>query len=684
MNRNGSERGRDSCSKENDRRRKRSSEDQPCASRGREKVLKSSENVPAKGRTRREIFIDQLVSRPAYLTEKSRPSSTDTNVNLVSNYFRVNTKDEFTIFSYRVDFKPESENARLKKFLLSQHRKVFGTFIYDGGSIILMPKLLESPKVLISTSRDGEFVMTFRNTGKINFTSGQFLQALNLIQRDAMRGLDLTMIKRNFYDSKAIKIVPGYRLSVWPGYDTSIRQHDDGLLINCDLTSKVFRSDTVHDTIRGLTRSGGDYKINVERAVVGMTVMTEYNNATYRVDGVNWDINPASTFETKDGPVSFCSYYKSKFGLSIKDERQPLLISKASARNIRAGQTSDICLVPEFCRITGLTDTERTDFKVMRALAQATAQDPLSRVKRLLDFSKRLGGNARSIQSYQDNGMTMEKQLVTLRGRRMKQEVIFLGNETEVDLANRDNADWTKSLQSNKMFVSVLSAKLKNWFFVYPKRLERSAQLFWNTFSGPANRLDGNRITNPIWKALNGDTNRDYVQGLNEVMSKDPSFIMVLVPNDKADRYEAIKKTTLCSSRVVPTQVINDRKTVSNNKDLLSIATKVAIQVNCKLGGIPWFVDFRLAGIMIVGYDVCRDSVDKSRSYGAMVASLNPQNRGGRYYSSVSQEANGVNMYTALGISIFAAIDAYQQCNEGALPKRILIYRDGVGDGDVG
>ena len=59
-------------------------------------------------------------------------------------------------------------------------------------------------------------------------------------------------------------------------------------------------------------------------------------------------------------------------------------------------------------------------------------------------------------------------------------------------------------------------------------------------------------------------------------------------------------------------------------KGLMSVATKVAIQMNCKLGGEPWAVKIPLKNTMVIGYDTYHDTVHKSKSVGALVASLNP------------------------------------------------------------
>ena len=50
---------------------------------------------------------------------------------------------------------------------------------------------------------------------------------------------------------------------------------------------------------------------------------------------------------------------------------------------------------------------------------------------------------------------------------------------------------------------------------------------------------------------------------------------------------------------------------------------KVAVQMSCKLGGQPWAVDIPLKKVMVVGYDTYHDTVDKKKSVGALVATLN-------------------------------------------------------------
>lgn len=143
---------------------------------------------------------------------------------------------------------------------------------------------------------------------------------------------------------------------------TSIRQHETDILLCAEVTNKVMRTETVYDILKTCAEER-DYRTKFTQAVLGMTVLTGYNNKTYRIDDVNYDLNPMSTFPTRDGPVTYKQYYQTKYNLNIRDAGQPLLISRASERDIRAGQAETISLIPELCRATGMTDRMRNDHR---------------------------------------------------------------------------------------------------------------------------------------------------------------------------------------------------------------------------------------------------------------------------------------------------------------------------------
>lgn len=157
--------------------------------------------------------------------------------------------------------------------------------------------------------------------------------------------------------------LPLYKLQLWPGYITSIRQHERDILLCAEITTKVMRSDTVYDILQDCYKENpSEFKKLFQEKVLGMMVYTNYNEKTYRIADVDFSKNPQSTFERKNKQISFVDYYKEK-NQKIKDMGQPLLISKALDRQIRAGGPQLILLIPELCRVTGMSENMLKNFE---------------------------------------------------------------------------------------------------------------------------------------------------------------------------------------------------------------------------------------------------------------------------------------------------------------------------------
>lgn len=50
-----------------------------------------------------------------------------------------------------------------------------------------------------------------------------------------------------------------------------------------------------------------------------------------------------------------------RYKITIRDKNQPLLITKPKDKNIRGGVDKPTWLIPELCRITGMTERQRSD-----------------------------------------------------------------------------------------------------------------------------------------------------------------------------------------------------------------------------------------------------------------------------------------------------------------------------------
>jgi len=74
--------------------------------------------------------------------------------------------------------------------------------------------------------------------------------------------------------------------------------------------------------------------------------------------------------------MGYVKYYAQKYNKSIRDQKQPLLVSLPKIRDERSGESGPIYLVPELCFMTGLSEEQRANFQLMKALGDYTRQDP--------------------------------------------------------------------------------------------------------------------------------------------------------------------------------------------------------------------------------------------------------------------------------------------------------------------
>lgn len=99
--------------------------------------------------------------------------------------------------------------------------------------------------------------------------------------------------------------------------------------------------------------------------MLGNSVLTLYNNKTYRIDSIDFTLNPKTAkFKNACGfEMTLAEYYKKQYGIDIKDLGQPLLVSKDKRRSASEVTERTLLLVPELCVPCGLTDAMRADFR---------------------------------------------------------------------------------------------------------------------------------------------------------------------------------------------------------------------------------------------------------------------------------------------------------------------------------
>jgi len=188
----------------------------------------------------------------------------------------------------------------------------------------------------------------------------------------------------------------------------------------------------------------------------------------------------------------------------------------------------------------------------------------------------------------------------------------------------------------------------------------------------------GMAVTEPTTVETEDDSVRAFLEGTRNAVQqkKGIQIVVAVVPNDNKTRYDAIKKYC-CLETSVPSQVIKAR---SLEKNTLSVCSKILLQMNCKLGGSLWRVAIPMKNAMIIGYDMYNDSSSRNKKVGAAVFSLNDQFT--KWYSQCEFHGQPSELVANLSGFCTNGLKKYQEVN-GRLPDRIILFRDGVGDGHI-
>lgn len=114
-------------------------------------------------------------------------------------------------------------------------------------------------------------------------------------------------------------------MELWPGYETSIRQHERDIMLCAEITHKVMRTETVYDILRRGTQNPSRHQEEFRLNVLGLIVLTDYNNKTYRINDVDFTQSPRATFSCKGRDVSFVEYYLTVSSFRKKRKKNSLI-----------------------------------------------------------------------------------------------------------------------------------------------------------------------------------------------------------------------------------------------------------------------------------------------------------------------------------------------------------------------
>ncbi|XP_053534320.1 piwi-like protein 1 [Ictalurus punctatus] len=173
--------------------------------------------------------------------------------------------------------------------------------------------------------------------------------------------------------------------------------------------------------------------------------------------------------------------------------------------------------------------------------------------------------------------LSFENELLNLTGRVLPAERILQGARAYE--YNPCDADWSKEMRGLPLMTSM---PLEIWLLSHTRRNADVAHSLLQTL----NKVPvGIHLQRPGMMEYD-DRQEALLRALQQRVVQQVQMVVVILSTNRKDKYDCVKKY-LCVDCPTPSQCVVAR-TLSRPQTLMTIATKISLQMNCKMEGEPW------------------------------------------------------------------------------------------------
>ncbi|CDW87091.1 macronuclear development protein 1 [Stylonychia lemnae] len=516
-------------------------------------------------------------------------------------------------------------------------------------------------------------------TNQIEFNTQEYFLFIRSSFLSLMKAVKFEQIGRNCFDSSRSIKFQQHKMEIWPGFDIRLTQREAGIFLNIEPCYKVIRNETALEYIlfiKDMCESRGlDFFKEIQKEMENSTVIAIYSNKAYRISKVDFDVSPQSKFSFQGQDISFLEYYKSKYNEIISDQNQPLLLNL----DMRTGKVTH--LIPELCKMTGITAQMKDDFKIMREIKQFTHSDAPLKVRDCQKLFQQLAENKYCKFLMDQLDFKLVDRPLQVKGYKYESGNMIMGKASErgEERIKFDIESNGRDLDRKTQCRMYDQPQLLKWGIFYQERDSGIAKDFLInmeksilTFGYPAKQMAS--------FVVKGNTYETWRQTLLVKLDSSVQAIVLILPGykDRCQLYPEIKRMLLEEIPVISQVVLTS--TLLRGRNVRSIVSKILIQLCAKIGGIPWIVDkmpILDRPTMICGMDVYHMTSMGKRSVLGFCSSYN--NSATKYWSKTVIQDSGVEVSHNLQVLIEKALRKFQKV-AGIFPEKIIFYRDGVGD----
>ncbi|XP_073144798.1 protein argonaute 2-like [Henckelia pumila] len=658
------------------------------------------------------------------------------SIKLLVNHFPVIFDPRSTIFHYDVDVKPVTpdDNRSMKRTVRKSDLRLIrdklcfdkpDTFpilktAYDGEKNIFSAVSLPSGQYMVELS-DGEntrgrsylFTIKFVNELKLCKLSEYLRGELSYIPRDVLQGMDLVMKENPARQRNCVGGVyysSDYRreddlhngVAVYRGFRQSLKPTSQGLSLCLDYSVLAFRKpmsviDYLKENVQQI-KSIEDikrFRSLAIKALKGLKVRVTHRpcKQKYPIVGLAEKDTCNSWFDLVDREgnnpprkTSLVAYFQEKWGRNIENPNIPCLQLGRSNKSPDEVPL-EFCVLVEGQRYP----KENLDYDRAKYLKDLSVAKPGNRQRAINEMLQANDGPCGVLIG--NFGIQVDKNMTKVGGRVIGAPELRIGGSRSVKV-DGEKCQW--NLTGDRCLVD--GKAVARWALIDFTDGERYNRLQKEMFIGNLKSRCGKlgiRMDDPLVCQLAPMRRFSSVEGLENLLkdvvdkarsqSKENLQIIVCVMANKDPGYKFLKWVSETKIGVLTQCCLSSQANKGQDQYLANLCLKI----NAKLGGsnfelmtkrLPLSYD-QEDQMMFIGADVNHPAPnnDSCPSIAAVVGTVNWP-AANRYAARVSPQAHRAEKISNFGGMCLDLIKTYTMLN-GARPSRIVIFRDGVSEG---
>ena len=571
-------------------------------------------------------------------------------VDLTTNLLKLNiSQNNQKICLYSVSVQPELDRNNYSLFSyiqrnidvdLSNH---FTQRCFSGYNLFASCPNPENFVQIKTKVKDVEYTVKFTKVGDMDLTAITDFEGDNQRKKSFFEKLikDILLKNKNtikFGDDRTIVKIdeknmfdpdPSHKSkeSIFKGFYTSAQITENGLFLLVSNVNKHVMETTVYDIILRIKDENPGLSESEKRKLIEdyfashKTVLTTYGSfRAYRIRQIDFDASPVKTsfnVKEKNGEVKTISikdYYNSQYDVVLKDPDQPLLIVERKSKQRKALPNNNgnqpendaepvIYLVPELVYATG-TDVSNDSTDRRRNIISKTKIDPNKKIEEIGKIRDMMNNNESKYYKGKDGNKYTSKssnqiskewginlgENLTIQGRLLPQPKLKYakGNIVKPNNGNFRSGNTCKGSTINQ----------NNFAYVYDKRdksdIRHSLKLLFDKGKMKGLGIQFDQNMNGIHGiALNNYSSWDQIKKqLNDIESHKSGINMVVVfLSPQLEKYYSQMKEYFINTCQIATQFVVSKK-LQDQKRAGSIMFNIVEQINIKMGGTNFYIDF--------------------------------------------------------------------------------------------